>query len=544
MNIKHLLPIFAQKDRTPARGKGGENEIGKKHFHQSDKTKEPGSSKAHGNQPNDENLTEKPEKLLKTVAKELHSAGRHLGQIKENKHIRTPDLKANSRVAIDLKLGVKTLGEFGKISVSGHTNVRLNANSQGFALGLNQNLQTTTQLIFKDLPKPLQHALSKFTPQQIVSSLFLTAGIVAQIETHGLKNSETVQILKNLLTQIIGDKSHPPLKEPGTRTHKNNPTYYNNNPTHINNNHLTHPTRTLSNPMLINSTHSALTNQNTHLHSSGNNSKKNYVPVNDPILQIQRLVNKTRVVFEHCGRSTKIQDLQKIALIIAKSLEKGDVQTLAKLAEIVQKSQTQPESLSAKVDQLLQQLMSKGEGQAVKDAKSANQQILNQGVQPQTSGVVGLNAADKNVQLLPTRFADRQLLNESKIPPVKDALTIKEQPGTEKREFYNEENEAALRHQIDFNPHFAYDRQISSFEDSSDINLGKQELVNKHYSEIEDWLASGKHRFVKDFDFEKPIGMIVDRSESGYITAEKLRIVLVRDGSVNGWHFLRSFLVS
>ncbi len=264
----------------------------------------------------------------------------------------------------------------------------------------------------------------------------------------------------------------------------------------------------------------------------------------DPIRQIQILVSKTRVIFEHCGSSTKIQDLQKIALIIAKALEKGDVQTLAKLAEIVQKSQTQPDSLSAKVEKLLQQLIGKGEDQGLKVAKQANLTIQAENGQPKLSQNAELRNTSGNGQIQTTKILDKQISEQNQLVGAKDRVLIKDGSSDKRADLFTKKTETELRRQLDFYPHFAYDRQISTFENPKDINLGKQEFVNKHYSEIEDWLASGKHRFVKDFDFEKPIGMIVDRNESGYITAEKLRVVLVRDGSVNGWHFLRSFLVS
>lgn len=459
------------------------------------------------------------EKPVKNLKSELRSTAEQLGLSKENKHIKSPDLKQNARVTVDLKFGVKTLGDSGELKFSSNTSVKLNKNSQGFSLGLNQNLQTSVLLIFNSLPKPLQNILNKFTSQQIVSTLFLTAGIVAQIESKGLHNSETTQILKNLLIQISGN------------SHQSN------------NSGKHHYPNTSGN-------HSTTNTSGRHPNMS--------VSGDDPTRQIQILVSKTRVIFEHCGSSKKIQDLQKIALIIAKALEKGDVQTLGKLAEIVQKAQTQPEGLSDKVEKLLQQLMAKGEGQALKDAKQANLITQAENGQPKSSQNAELKNAPGNGQIqtsltktslingqIQTALtSDKQVSEQNQLIGFKDGISIKGKLDNEKIDFYTKKTETELRRQLDFYPHFAYDRQISTFENPKDINLGKQEFVNKHYSEIEDWLVSGKHRFVKDFDFEKPIGMIVDRNESGYITAEKLRVVLVRDGSVNGWHFLRSFLVS
>jgi hypothetical protein len=105
------------------------------------------------------------------------------------------------------------------------------------------------------------------------------------------------------------------------------------------------------------------------------------------------------------------------------------------------------------------------------------------------------------------------------------------------------EAEGALRRQLEFNPFFQNDRAASAFENPSEASRAQEEFSNRFHNEIEQWLQSGNHRFVKDIELEKPIGIVVERGTSGFFTADKARIVLVRDGSVQGWHFLKSFLV-
>lgn len=104
--------------------------------------------------------------------------------------------------------------------------------------------------------------------------------------------------------------------------------------------------------------------------------------------------------------------------------------------------------------------------------------------------------------------------------------------------------EGALRQFLEFNPAFMQDNSASAFTNSDDARQAQKDFVSAYHTEIEQWLRSGNHRLVKDIDFEKPIGIVVERDAEGYFSATKARIVLVRDGSVVGWHFLKSFLVS
>lgn len=104
--------------------------------------------------------------------------------------------------------------------------------------------------------------------------------------------------------------------------------------------------------------------------------------------------------------------------------------------------------------------------------------------------------------------------------------------------------ESALRQFLEFNPMFAHDKFLSAFENSEDARQAQNHFLDHHQIEIEQWLESGNHRLVKDFDFEKPLGIVVERGVNDFAGATMARIVLVRDGSAQGWHFLKSFLVA
>jgi hypothetical protein len=103
--------------------------------------------------------------------------------------------------------------------------------------------------------------------------------------------------------------------------------------------------------------------------------------------------------------------------------------------------------------------------------------------------------------------------------------------------------EGALRRQLEFNPFLQNERAASAFDNPGEASRAREEFANRFRHEIEQWLQSGNHRFVRDIELEKPVGIVVERGTSGFFTADRARIVLVRDGSVQGWHFLKSFLV-
>ncbi|MBS1795815.1 MAG: hypothetical protein JSS81_18315 [Acidobacteria bacterium] len=130
---------------------------------------------------------------------------------------------------------------------------------------------------------------------------------------------------------------------------------------------------------------------------------------------------------------------------------------------------------------------------------------------------------EKNVSEVPVRVKD----DEAKIAPLKDRHGA----------------ETVLRQFLEFNPASVHDRSASVFRDADDARHAQREFLNHHQTDIENWLRSGRHRFVRDYVFDKPLGIVVERNSAEVFTAGKVRFVLVRDGSVAGWHFLKSFLV-
>lgn len=103
--------------------------------------------------------------------------------------------------------------------------------------------------------------------------------------------------------------------------------------------------------------------------------------------------------------------------------------------------------------------------------------------------------------------------------------------------------ESALRQFLEFNPAFVFDNSASAFNNSDDAREAQNSFVSLYQDDIDCWLKSGNHRFVKDFELEKPVGVVIERSRDGIFMSGTIRIVLVRDGSVQGWHFLKSFLI-
>ena len=101
-----------------------------------------------------------------------------------------------------------------------------------------------------------------------------------------------------------------------------------------------------------------------------------------------------------------------------------------------------------------------------------------------------------------------------------------------------------LKNFLEFNPAFVAERAVSSFVNPDDARHAQQHFTSHHTDEIEQWLNSGNHRFVKEIDLDKPIGIVVERGAEDFFSASKARIVLVRDSSAQGWHFLKSFLVT
>jgi len=108
---------------------------------------------------------------------------------------------------------------------------------------------------------------------------------------------------------------------------------------------------------------------------------------------------------------------------------------------------------------------------------------------------------------------------------------------------HSHETVSGLRQFLEFNPALMHDKTASAFNSREDAHQAQKDFVNFYHNDIENWLKSGNHRFVKDFELEKPVGVVIERGSDAVFSANTARFVLVRDGSVQGWHFLKSFLV-
>ncbi len=105
------------------------------------------------------------------------------------------------------------------------------------------------------------------------------------------------------------------------------------------------------------------------------------------------------------------------------------------------------------------------------------------------------------------------------------------------------EAETALRNYIDFNPAARADTSASAFFSEDIAENASRIAVDSSRGAMEEWLNSGRHRFVNDVDLGKPLGIVIDKASDECFTASAIRIVLVRDTSVLGWRMFRSFLV-
>jgi hypothetical protein len=145
------------------------------------------------------------------------------------------------------------------------------------------------------------------------------------------------------------------------------------------------------------------------------------------------------------------------------------------------------------------------------------------------------DAASKNIALKPER--------NGFLPVNGSALSETDETNLQNYKFHATGAESSLRQFLEFNPALAYDNSASAFNSSDDARQAQKDFISLYHDDIQQWLESGNHRFVKDIDFEKPVGIVVERATDGFFTASKARVVLVRDGTVQGWHFLKSFLV-
>ncbi|HWN66612.1 MAG TPA: RNase A-like domain-containing protein [Haliangium sp.] len=82
----------------------------------------------------------------------------------------------------------------------------------------------------------------------------------------------------------------------------------------------------------------------------------------------------------------------------------------------------------------------------------------------------------------------------------------------------------------------------SSFRNEAVANRTQGAFVRRYHEQIDAWLASGEHIFRGKIEMGHPIGIVVERSGRVAETSRAL-LILVRDSSAHGWHFLTSFPV-
>ncbi len=105
------------------------------------------------------------------------------------------------------------------------------------------------------------------------------------------------------------------------------------------------------------------------------------------------------------------------------------------------------------------------------------------------------------------------------------------------------EAESALRQYLAFNPSANADSGAAAFFSSQLAETSSRLAVDSSQKELLEWINSGRHRFVTEADLGRPLGVVIDKASEECFTASQIRVVLVRDASVLGWHILKSSLV-
>lgn len=103
--------------------------------------------------------------------------------------------------------------------------------------------------------------------------------------------------------------------------------------------------------------------------------------------------------------------------------------------------------------------------------------------------------------------------------------------------------EFALRRYLEFNPGARADTCASAFFTEELGENAARLAVDASQQAMEDWLRSGRHRFVYDVDLGEPLGIVLDKTSDECFVASTIRVVLLRDSSALGWRMFRSFLV-
>ncbi len=91
-------------------------------------------------------------------------------------------------------------------------------------------------------------------------------------------------------------------------------------------------------------------------------------------------------------------------------------------------------------------------------------------------------------------------------------------------------------------PEMINENFVSSFHNETTANRALGKFVKENKSEIEAFLKdSRRQKMTSTFDFGESAGIVVERGKSGSKTTSNILVVLVKDNSEKGWHFLTAF---
>ncbi len=99
-----------------------------------------------------------------------------------------------------------------------------------------------------------------------------------------------------------------------------------------------------------------------------------------------------------------------------------------------------------------------------------------------------------------------------------------------------------LRNRLTNDPELRGEPFASSFYDKVLANRAQMQVVKTYRSQIDDWLKGGSGRPLRlEIDMGEPAGIVVMRGRSGSTVSSKVRVIIARDNTAQGWHVLTSF---
>ncbi len=109
------------------------------------------------------------------------------------------------------------------------------------------------------------------------------------------------------------------------------------------------------------------------------------------------------------------------------------------------------------------------------------------------------------------------------------------------REEHIGRSENWLRNRLN-KPEMRNENFASSFYNESTANRALGKFVKEHKAEIDAFLKDSRRLKTNvTFDFGETAGIVVERGKTGSKVTNKVLVVLVKDNSETGWHFLSAF---